>query len=252
MKALIRRKLSMARRALDFAHAHPLTDAGFGTVVKRLQDQVTRGDALVMQEGEGRTGESSAIARRLELRRTIRRQQLRRLIRIARRATKDHPELAGQFVMPGFNLPHKPFVLAARSLLTAATAQKELFTSLGLGDSFFADLAASVDQFDAATESAHAGRMDHVGASAVLTEIARECLSDIDVLDTYYASAFPNDFELQAAWESAKNVRGPFLHREAAAPVPAPVPAPAPPPVPEPGAVSSGVPPGKGDAREVA
>jgi hypothetical protein len=246
MQAVIRRKLSMARRALDFAIAHPLTDPGFVTVVKRLQDEVTRGDTLGMQEGDGRTGERSAVARRADLKRTIRRQQLRRLIRIAQRAAKDHPQLAGQFAMPIFNLPNKPFLLAARSLLTAATAQKDLFASLGLGDTFLADLTASIDQFDAATESAHTGRMDHVGASAVLVEIARGCISDVDVLDTYFSAAFPNDLELQAAWESAKNVRGPFLHREAAAPAPAPV------PVPEPAPVSTAIPLGKDGAREVA
>jgi hypothetical protein len=237
----------MARRALDFAIAHPLTDSGFVTVVKRLQDQVTRGDTLGMQEGEGKVDESAAIARRKSLKESIRQQQLRRLVHLAKRAAKDHPEMARKFSVPAAGLANKPFVLAARSQLAAATAQAAILTPLGLGDTFFADLTAAIDQYDSSTENAHTGRVDHVGAGAVLLDIATDCVSDVEVIDTYYAAAFPNDKELQAAWDSAKNKRGPFLHREPAAPAPEPAPLPAPAPTP-----ATDKAPGKEDDREVA
>lgn len=213
MQAIIRRKLSMARRALDFASAHPVADGSFATIVKRLDAMVTRGDALGMQQSDGRIGESAAVARRRTLRDTIRSQQLSRLVGIAELAAKDHPELVRKFLMPRGDLPNKTFLLAARSLLTAAIPRKELFVSLGLGDTFIEDLTQSLDELEAATETAHTGHSDHVGARADLTAMARDCVRDVRLLDTYFRAAFPNDLELLGAWESARNVAGPFRHQ---------------------------------------
>ena len=213
MQAVIRRKLSMAQRALDFAIAHPVADASFATVLKRLGTTVARADAIAMQESDGRTDERAAVARRKELRQSIRRNQLRRLIEIADLAARDHPELKGQFLMPPVEVPNKPFLLAARSLLAAAVPQKDLFASLGLGDTFIEDLTAATDQLEAATATAHTGRSDHVAARADFGILVRECLRDVDVIETFYRATMPGDSELLTAWESARNVAGPFRHQ---------------------------------------
>src|ERR1017187_1720574 len=213
MQAVIRRKLSMAARARDFATAHPVADASFATVVKRLDTTVTEADAIAMQESAGQMGGRAAIARRRDLRQSIRSNQLRRLVRIADLAAKDHPDLKGQFLMPRSNMPNKPFLLAARSLLAAAVPQKDLFISLGLGDTLIEDLTQATDQLDAATATAHSGRSDHVAARADLMILVRGCVRDIDVLGTFYRATLPGDSDLLTAWESARNVAGPFRHQ---------------------------------------
>jgi hypothetical protein len=221
MQSVIRRKLSMAARARDFATAHPVADASFTTVVKRLDATVTQADAIAMQERDGHTGERAAVARRKGLRQSIRKNQLRRLIRIADLAAKDHPELRGQFLMPPLQLPNKLFLLAARSLLAAAVPQKDLFVSLGLGETFVGELTQATDQLAAATEVAHSGRSEHIAARADLGTLVRECMRDVDVLGTFYRATLPSDSELLVAWESARNVAGPYRH-PAVAPVPGP------------------------------
>ncbi len=100
MLARIRRKLSMAVTARDFATAHPVADASFAIVVKRLADTITQADTNAMQQTDGVTGERAARARRQGLVAPVRRGQLHRLVRIAELAAETHPELKGQFVMP--------------------------------------------------------------------------------------------------------------------------------------------------------
>jgi hypothetical protein len=228
MRAPIRRKLSMAARALDFAAAHPVSDSSFAAVVKRLGDSVAKADATGMQETEGRTGERAALARRRNLKSILRKAQLRRLVRIAELASQDHPELKGKFVLPPQRLPNKMFLLAARSLLAAATAQKDVLVPLGLGDTFIADLTQATDQLEAATGGAHSGRTDHVAAAAEFSNLVRGCVRDVDVIGTFYRATMPADSELLVAWESASNVAGPFHHQTPTPPDSSPPPAPAP------------------------
>src|ERR1019366_4149834 len=105
MKRSIRRRISMAHRALDFATAHPVADAGFAAVITRLQADVAKADALGMLQGAGRDGEHAALSRRLAIRQSVESQQLRRLRRIAELAAVDHPGVAGKFVLPPAGAP---------------------------------------------------------------------------------------------------------------------------------------------------
>ena len=224
MQAHIRRKLAMAARALDFAQAHPFTDPSYTTLVARLQDRIARADALVVQQIEGHTAEHAAIVQRDALRDTIRRVQLRHLVALAEMASRDHPELVGKFVNPNPRAPHKVVVTAARALITAATPYQDLFVSLGLSPTFLTDLTQTIAQFDQATEGAHTGRRAHVGARADLVIAAEDCVRLVGLLDGVYKIRFRTDAESLAAWESSKNVVGPYKSKPAAsAPVPAPV-----------------------------
>jgi hypothetical protein len=120
------------------------------------------------------------------------------------------------------------FLLAARSLLAAATAQQGLLVPLGLGDTFIVDLTQATDQLDAATEGAHNRRTDHVAATAEFRNLVRACVRDVDVIGTFYRATVPADSELLVAWESASNVAGPFHHQTPPPPDSSPPPAPAP------------------------
>lgn len=212
MEARTRRELSMASRALDFASTHPVADPGFATVVQRLDAVVTRADAIALQQAEGTTGERTARARRRDLRPSIRRNQLRRLVRIAELAAETKPELAGQFKMPPAGAPNRIFIVAARAMLAAALPNKELFASLGIGATFIEELTGLLAQMESATEIAHNGRSNHIAARADLVALVRDCRSDVDVIETFYRATLPKDSDVLAAWASARNVMGPF-HR---------------------------------------
>lgn len=220
----------MARRAMDFATAHPMADASYTAVVTRLQAEVAQADMLGKLQGTGRERERAAIARRTAIRRATRSQQLRRLCRIADLAAVDHPELVGKFILPPPKGPNRSFLLKAETMLADATTEKDRFISLGLGDTFIEELTQAVADFNATTASAHAARADHVGARAELVGIVNQCAADIDVIDTFIRSKFANDLQALAAWQSAKNIPGPFTSQVATTPPPAvePVTPPAP------------------------
>ncbi len=219
----------MAADALQFALAHPSTDAGYVAVVAKLQDSVTRANALAIQQRDGADGERAAIARRNALRLEIQRKQLRHLVRVAQIATSDHPELGGLFRYPESGGPILGFVTAAKSLLAAAESQKDLFVTLGLGETFIDDLTQEVTQFDTVRETSRVSRQSHVGARADLASVANNCVKLVAVLDGLNRARFAADPEMLAAWQSASSVVAGGRRTGA---VPEPVPAPAPEPVP--------------------
>jgi hypothetical protein len=217
----------MAARARDFATSHPIADGSFNTVLQRLDAAVTAGDDMVMQESLGQVGEHAAVARRLGLRMAVV-NRLRRLVAIARLAAKTEPDLAGNFVVPNAKGPGKVFVLSARGMLNSALPHKDLFVSLGVGDTFFDDLGHDIDQYEGTTLSAHDGRSGHVVAGAELVTTVRECMGDVRILGTFFVEHYPKGSEILAGWRSASNIAGPFRR---AAPAPSPE---EPPPSPSP------------------
>jgi hypothetical protein len=209
MNARLRRRISRARRALDFATAHPLTDSGYAIVVARLQAEIDQADALGILQGTGDEREHAAVVRRQEVKKTTGAQLLRRLCRIGEVAAAGHPELANKFVLPR-KPPTRVFILKAQAMLADATADQELLRSIGLGDTFIAELTQAVADLDSTTDSAHTARNDHVGATGGLPALADRCEVDIDILDTFIEVAFANDAQALTAWRSAKNLAGPF------------------------------------------
>lgn len=101
-----------------------------------------------------------------------------------------------------------------KGMLALAEANRELFITKGLSGTLLDDLRAAVTGFDKATGESHAGRRDHVGASADLREVAREVLKLVAQLDGLNRYRFRADPELKAAWNSARDVIGPFTPTE--------------------------------------
>ncbi len=239
MNAKIRRRISRARRALDFAAAHPLPDSGYTTVIARLKAEVDQADALGMLQGTGDEREHAALARRQTVKKTTTTQLLRRLCRLAEVAAADQPDLANKFVLPR-KPPTRVFILKAQAMLADAIAAKDVLSSVGLGDNFIAQLTQTVADLDSATDNAHAARNDHVGATGGLPAIADHCDIDIDILDSFIQIEFANDAQVLTAWRSASNLAGPFKAQPAATPPVTPQPEPVvPQPVVEPPADGS-------------
>lgn len=129
-------------------------------------------------------------------------------------------------------MPSRLWCVALFAIISVAAAapHKDVFVTLGLGDSFLEDLGQSVTDFDQATDDSHTGRRDHVGARAELDVVAEDCVKLTRLLDGLYRIRFRNDAESLAAWQSSKNVAGPFRGKpqDPAAPVPLPIPLPGP------------------------
>lgn len=217
MQADVRRKLSMAARALDFSRAQPSTDASHTTVVTRLEERVARAETLAIQERDGRVGERASTTRRRELRTSIQ-EMLRHLVRTAKVAAKTNPALAGDFVLPKVTGPFRTFATSAKAMLAAATPIKDALAANGIGDTLVDDLTATLAEFDEATTAAHTARREHVGGRADLIAVADECVEQVQLLDGLNRKRFKSQPELLAAWESARNVVGPFRPKDATTP----------------------------------
>jgi hypothetical protein len=134
---------------------------------------------------------------------------LRHLVRVAEVAAKERPELADQFKLPSATGPYKDFITGAKAMLAKATEQRELFVRKGPGEKLLEELGQLVTQFEAATDSVHSGR-DHVGARADLGTVTDEIVEQVNLLDGLNRHRFRDVSERLAAWESARNIVGPF------------------------------------------
>ena len=86
MNAKTRRKLEMGSRALEFSRAHLDESSGYQAAVAQLEEQLQRSTELAARQLEGFVEVRAASARKVELTRAMRRQQLVHLARVARRA----------------------------------------------------------------------------------------------------------------------------------------------------------------------
>jgi hypothetical protein len=207
MRAIVRRKLEMATRVLEFSRAHPSTDASQAGLVAKLEERIARADALILQQRAGLNAVHGATARRMELRRGLQFQLLRYLIRVGEAAAQVRPELAVQFELPALNTSRKAFLSSVKAMLAMAETEREFLLSVGLSELALTDLKKEVEAFEEAIEAGHVGRRDHVGASADLNAVTGEVLNLVGMLDGLHRYRFRNDAELMAEWDSVSHVR---------------------------------------------
>lgn len=223
MQGTTRRTLSMAARALDFAKANPSTDASHVAVVTRLEERLASADALALQERDGRFGERDATGRRRALRRIIQQELLQHLVRTVQAAAKADPAIpAGDFALPNSSGAYRTFATDAKAMLAVALPLREALLPHGLGETTLDDLGKALAEFDALTEAAHLGRRQHVDGRAALNAAAAELSEVVRLLDGIYRKRFRNQAGLLAAWESARNLVGPFTPTVVEAPLPTP------------------------------
>ncbi len=155
---------------------------------------------------------------------------MRHLTVVGDLAAQSDPTLAGRFAHPVTRVPNKTFITAARSMLQAATDQKDALLAVGLGDKFLDEFGQAITEFDTQVGNGNSGRRQHIGARADLLAVADDVLQQIHVLDGLIRSEYRNDPELLAAWTSARNVVRPIRAGRPRKPAPAsgPVSAPAP------------------------
>ena len=214
MNAVLRRRFEMAVRVRDFLRAHA-TEGVEAVAQVRLEELLTRAEALAAQQYAGVVATRASTGKRAEVRRALQSKLLRYLAGVGAVAAKENAELAAEFRLPRTRATNQAFLTLARGMLEKATAQKELLVSRGMSEQLLTDLATAVADFEKTLEATRAGRREHVGASADLRSVATEIAEQVRLLDGLVRYRFGDNAELMGAWASARNVVGPFKSKVA-------------------------------------
>jgi hypothetical protein len=210
MRAQLRRRLEMAERVRDFLRAHQTDGLGEGLGLAKLEELLKRAQVLDGQQRVGVTLARQATKHRREVRRELQSKILRYLRVVGRVAAKQNGELSNQFPLPPGNTSQKALLTAARTTLERAQAQKEQLVGLGMSEQVLERLAAVLGEFEQTLEASRTGRREHVGASADLEAVCAAIAEQVQLLDGVVQYRFGDDAELMGAWNSARNVLGPF------------------------------------------
>jgi len=200
----------MAARVRDFLRAHQMDGVGQGLGLARLEELLQRAENLATQQRTGVAVVRSATKQRQEIRRALQPKILEYLSVVGAVAATQNAELAEQFLMPPPNATHQALLTMSRAILDKATAQKELLVSLGMSEHVLEELATALGEYEQTLEATHAGRREHVGARADLNAVAADISKQLRLLDKVVRYRFGDNAELMGAWESARNVAGPF------------------------------------------
>jgi hypothetical protein len=196
----------MGARVMEFSRLHPDTSPALAAAVARLQERLDRAERLAHQYMDGRSAVHVATARKVELRRLIRRTHLHHLSSVAEVASVDEPELARKFVIPRGTYTYRGFQTAASGLAAEAENRKDLLLKHGLAEEVLSGLQVALEQFETAVEQGAAGRLTHIGATSELDTVAEEVVQVVKVMNGLVRFKFANQAEVLAAWESASNV----------------------------------------------
>ncbi len=210
MNALLRRRLEMAARVRDFLRAHQMDGVGQGLGLAKLEELLERAENLATQQRTGVAVVRSATKQRQEIRRALQPKILGYLSVVGVVAATQNAELAEQFRMPPPNATHQALLTMSRAILEKATAQKQQLVSLGMSEEVLDELATALGEYEQTLEATSAGRREHVGARADLKAVAAEISKQLRLLDKVVRYRFGDNPELMGAWDSARNVAGPF------------------------------------------
>jgi hypothetical protein len=208
MNFSIRRKLDMAGRARDFCRTHPDQNPGYTAATQRLEERLTRAEALARQEVAGRQTVTGAVVNKEQLRLDIHK-TIALLAGLAAPAAREERELAVGIIRPDVNGSHQAFLTRSRVAAASGSTHKELLTRYGKPDGFLEELNATLDRYEQSLNQQHAGRAAHVGARAELEAVTAEIMLIVRQLDALNRFRFRKNAESLAAWKSARDVAWP-------------------------------------------
>ena len=210
MNAQLRRRLEMAARVRDFLRAHQMDGVGQDLGLTKLEQLLEDAENLATQQRMGVAVERSAVKQRQELRRMLQPRILGYLSAVGAVVGTQHAALGEQFRMPSPNSTNQELLTMSRAILERATAQKELLVKLGMSEQVLDELATALGQYEDTLQATSAGRREHVGAGADLKTVASDISQQLRLLDKVVRYRFGDNAELMGAWESARDVAGPF------------------------------------------
>jgi hypothetical protein len=209
MNFSIRRKLDMAGRVRDFCRTHPVPNPGHAAAVARLEERLTRAEALARQQVTGQQTVAGAVVNKEQLRLEIHK-TIALLAGLAGPAAKEERELAVGIVRPDMNGSHQAFLTRSRVAAATGATHQELLIRYGMPEGFLDELNAALDRYEQVLNEQHAGRAAHVGARAELEAVTSEIMLIIRQLDALNRFHFRRDAESLAAWKSARDVAWPL------------------------------------------
>jgi hypothetical protein len=205
MNTQTRLKLEMANRARKFCEDHPFGTPGPDATVARLKEQLAHAQALAEQAGSGRIAVRAAVVTRSELRQALG-ERIQLLVRVSDATAKEQPEMTERLKLPARGASHQRYLTALRVMVSEATPRQELLGKYGLPAEFLGEMAATLDQYQAAVDAKTAGTSAQVGATAELLTVTDEIMETIRLLDGFNRYRFPIGSEERAAWHSMRDV----------------------------------------------
>ena len=219
MRRVVRGKLEMAAGVRQFSRSHPSSEPSYVTLLGDLDTRLARAEVIAARQHDGLAVARNARARRKELRRELHSQVLPHLIRVGEAAAKDLPDLAERFMLPSSGVTYRTYLIAATAMLSLAETHRELLVSKGLTGTLLETLRRLVTEFDAVTELARSGRLEHIGAREDLDVMTGGLMEIVRVLDGINRFRFGKDPEVMAEWNAAKHIPGPRSSRTPTPPV---------------------------------
>jgi hypothetical protein len=167
--------------------------------------------ALVRHVAE-QTGSSAdatgAAKQKLAIRRTLLRDHMGPIARVARLRLRTTPELAG-IRMPVGSQSIARLASLAYGMAQAAEPHTDLFTASGLPADFIARLNAATDDLLRAVDARKASRGRVAGANVGLKTKLAEARKIVDLIDAFVRTALQDDAVALANWTYAKRVMRP-------------------------------------------
>ena len=219
-------------------------DEGYTSLVKREKDVVEQMRIVAMEQRSGLLDKSAGSTEKADIRQDARTGPMAALAEVARRARKDHRDIAMKFRYKPGQQSYTAFEGAARSMLDTAKAHKELLVPYGLSSTVTDSLAELLDRFAKARELCDQGRIAHKTATQRLEGLAQDLGSIIRTMDARNRVRYKDDPQTLARWIAASRVLGTRGAAEAGAAEG--------PPAGPPGAAAGPAGPAAGDVRPAA
>ena len=206
MKSLVRRKLEMAARVREFSRAHVSTEPVYAPALARLEECLTRAQAIDARQHEGLKAVSAVRARRVELRQVIHNQVARYLVALGSLATKDQADVTSRFRIPDASLPNAAFITTVRGLIGVAQQHKDKLVELGMSATLLDELTTMVADFETATEAMRTARRDHIGAREDFEAICIDLMELVKLIGGITGYRFGNNRDVMAEWRAARQI----------------------------------------------
>jgi len=186
----------------------PEADEGYTSLVKREKDVVEQMRIVAMEQRSGLLDKAAGSAEKGRIRQEAKDGPMAALSEVAKRARKDHRDIAMQFRYKPGQQSYIAFEGAARSMLAAAEANKETLVPYGLSSTVTASLTELMDRFAKARELCDQGRIAHKTATQQLEALAQDLGSIIRTMDARNRVRYKDDPQTLAKWVAASTVLG--------------------------------------------
>ena len=204
-EAYVRDTLVNVQQFLD-ANAAALGSVNTSGARKAVDDAVAILDENAVAQGEHRIRSTGETNKQRSLRRSLRKQYLRPIAKVAAASLGSVPEIAS-LRLPSDRLVGSELVDAANAMANAAEPHAEVFIEAGLRPDFLDGLRAMTQ----AMQTSLSGRADHVirrrGSTIALRAGVASGRRALRLLDAVIEQQMPDNAQLLAEWKAVKRIR---------------------------------------------